>query len=139
MRMIVSLGSRSPVHASGVGKALLAYLGDARLAAILERRGLARYTERTIDSPARLREELEVVRGRGYALDDEEQAVGLRCVAAPIFDENGLALAAISLSGPKARMVDDRLDELGLAIRQTADEITRALGGRRPNGARTDN
>ncbi len=135
MRMIVRLGSRSPVHASGVGKALLAHLDENRVAAILERRGLGRFTERTIDNPAQLREELEAVRQRGYALDDEEHAVGLRCVAAPIFDENGLALAAISLSGPKARMVDDRLGELGVAIRQTADEITQALGGRRPNGA----
>ncbi len=139
MRMIVRLGSRSPVHASGVGKALLAYLGDERLVAILERRGLGRFTERTIDSPAQLREELETVRERGYALDDEEHAVGLRCVAAPIFDENGQALAAISLSGPKARLIDDRLGELGVAVRQTADEITRALGGHRPNGTRIDN
>lgn len=134
MRMIVRLGSRSPVHASGVGKALLAHFGDDRVAAILERRGLGRFTERTIDNPAQLREALETVRARGYALDDEEHAVGLRCVAAPIFDENGQALAAISLSGPKARMVDDRLGELGVAIRQTADEITRSLGGVRPNG-----
>ena len=69
----------------------------------------------------------------GYALDDEEHAVGLRCVAAAIFDENGQALAAISLSGPKARIVDSRLSELGHAVRQTADEITQALGGSRPD------
>lgn len=132
MRMIVRLGSRSPIHASGVGKALLAGMPERRVARILERRGLPRYTERTLDNPAALYAELEQTRQRGYALDDEEHAVGLRCVAAAIFDENAQALAAISLSGPKARMVDDRLGELGQAIRQTAAEITAALGGRKP-------
>ena len=132
MRMIVRLGSRSPIHASGVGKALLASMSDARIGQILERRGLPRYTEKTIDNPAALREALAQIRQQGYALDDEEHAVGLRCVASAIYDQNGQALAAISLSGPKARIVDDRLVELGGAVRQTADEITRVLGGVRP-------
>jgi IclR family acetate operon transcriptional repressor len=133
MRMIVRLGSRSPIHASGVGKALLASLSEARIGRILERRGLPRFTEKSIDSPAALHEELERIRRQGYALDDEEQAVGLRCVASAIYDQNGQALAAISLSGPKARIVDDRLVELGRAVRQTADEITQVLGGVRPS------
>jgi IclR family acetate operon transcriptional repressor len=132
MRMIVRLGSRSPIHASGVGKALLANMSEQRVASILQLRGLARFTDHTIDNPVALREELEQVRQQGYALDDEEHAVGLRCVAAAIFDENGQALAAISLSGPKARIVDSRLSELGNAIRQTAVEITQVLGGRIP-------
>jgi len=132
MRMIVRLGSRSPIHASGVGKALLASMPEQQVTRILQQRGLARYTDHTIDSPAPLHAELEQVRQQGYALDDEEHAVGLRCVAAPIFDENGQALAAISLSGPKARIVDTRLSELGNAIRQTALEITQVLGGRMP-------
>ena len=132
MRMIVRLGSRSPIHASGVGKAMLANMPEQRVTRILQQRGLARYTDRTIDNPAMLRDELEQVRQHGYALDDEEHAVGLRCVAAPIFDENGQALAAISLSGPKARIVDGRLGEMGNAVRQTAAEITRELGGRTP-------
>jgi IclR family acetate operon transcriptional repressor len=132
MRMIVRLGSRSPIHASGVGKALLASMPEQQVTRILQQRGLARYTDHTIDSPAPLHAELEQVRQQGYALDDEEHAVGLRCVAAPIFDENGQALAAISLSGPKARIVDSRLSELGNAIRQTAVEITQVLGGRIP-------
>jgi len=132
MRMIARLGSRSPIHASGVGKAMLASMPEQRVASILQRRGLARYTDHTIDNPTQLRGELEEVRKLGYALDDEEHAVGLRCVAAAIFDENGQALAAISLSGPKARIVDNRLSELGHAVQQAADEITQALGGRGP-------
>jgi IclR family acetate operon transcriptional repressor len=132
MRMIVRLGSRSPIHASGVGKALLAYMSEQDLAQILQQRGLARYTDRSIDNPTRLREELQRIRQLGYALDDEEHAIGLRCVSSAIFDENGQALAAISLSGPKARVTDSRLDELGIAVRQSADEITLAVGGYRP-------
>jgi len=132
MRMIARLGSRSPIHASGVGKALLANLPEQRVAGILQRRGLARYTDQTIDNPTQLGEELERVRKLGYALDDEEHAVGLRCVAAAIFDENGQPLAAISISGPKVRIVDNRLGELGHAVQQAADEITRTLGGYRP-------
>lgn len=132
MRMIARLGSRSPVHASGVGKAMLANMPQRRVTGILQRRGLARYTDHTIDNPTQLDEELEQVRRLGYALDDEEHAVGLRCVAAAIFDENGQPLAAISVSGPKARIVDSRLSELGHAVQQAADEITRALGGYRP-------
>ncbi len=132
MRMIVAPGSRSPIHASGVGKAMLASLDEQEVAQLLHHRGLAHYTERTIDSPAKLRGELERVRQQGFALDDEEHAVGLRCVAASIFDENAVALAAISLSGPKARIIDSRVAELGSAVRQTAAEITEALGGRIP-------
>ncbi|HUV22530.1 MAG TPA: IclR family transcriptional regulator C-terminal domain-containing protein [Gammaproteobacteria bacterium] len=133
MRMIVRLGSRSPIHASGVGKALLANMPEQQLARILQQRGLARYTERSIDNATQLRAELQRIRQLGYALDDEEHAIGLRCVASAIFDENGQALAAISLSGPKARVTDARLDELGIAVRHSADEITLALGGSRPD------
>lgn len=133
MRMIVRLGSRAPIHASGVGKALLANMPQQRVARILQQRGLARITERSIDNPTRLSAELQHIRQLGYALDDEEHAVGLRCVASAIFDENGQALAAISLSGPKARITDNRLDELGITVRQSADEITHRLGGYRPD------
>ena len=135
MRMIVNLGSRSPIHASGVGKAMLSSLEEQEVAQLLQRRGLARFTDHTIDNPAALRDALEVIRHQGYALDDEEHAVGLRCVAANIYDENRLALAAISLSGPKARITDSRLAELGVAVRQTAAEITASLGGRVSAGA----
>jgi IclR family acetate operon transcriptional repressor len=135
MRMIVKLGSRSPIHASGVGKTLLASMTEKGVSTILQRKGLARFTERTIDNPANLRVELSHIRKLGYALDDEEHSVGLRCVAATIFDENGVALAGLSLSGPKARITDSRLTDLGAATRQMADEVTTALGGQKPPGA----
>ena len=134
MRMIVTLGSRSPIHASGVGKAILASQSEQAVSQILQLRGLPRFTSQTIDNPGDFREALGVIRQQGYALDDEEHAVGLRCVAATIFDEHATALAAISLSGPKARIDDRRLPELGAAVRDTAHRITAALGGCLPPG-----
>lgn len=133
MRMIVKLGGRAPLHASGVGKALLAAMEPAAVDAVLHRHGLARITVNTITTPAALQAALARIRDRGYAIDDEEHALGLRCVAATVHDEQGQPLAAISLSGPSARLVDARLPELGALIARTAGAITAALGGRLPD------
>ncbi len=132
MRAIARPGGRIRMHYSGAGKAILAWLQDSQLTRILQRHGLARSTERTLDTPARLREDLGRVRARGYALDDEENAVGLRCVGAPIFDEHGMPMAGLSLSGPTARIADDRLPVLGALVAGIAGEITAELGGRQP-------
>jgi IclR family acetate operon transcriptional repressor len=133
MRMLAKLGGRAPVHASAVGKALLAALPDEEVSAILHRRGLARVTPNTIHEPARLREDLAAVRARGYAIDDEEHAVGLRCVAATIHDEHAEPLAAISLSGPRARITRERIGTLGNMVVEATAGITASLGGRLPD------
>jgi IclR family acetate operon transcriptional repressor len=133
MRMFVRLGGRAPAHASGVGKALLAALSEGDVDAILDRRGLQRFTDNTIDSRETLREDLARVRERGYAFDDEEHAVGLRCVSSTLHDELGDPISAISLSGPRARVTDPRVEILGHLVRNTANRITRALGGRLPS------
>ncbi len=132
MRMFVRLGARVPAHASGVGKALLAALSESEVDAILEKRGLQRFTDNTIDARAILRDDLARVRERGYAFDDEEHAVGLRCVASTLHDELGEPIAAISLSGPRARITDQRVEILGRLVRDTADRITHSLGGELP-------
>ncbi len=132
MRMITRLGSRAPLHASGVGKALMAWLPDDELERILAERGLSRVTENTLHSPERLRESLAEIRRQGFACDREEHAIGLHCVAACIHDEHGIPLAAISVSGPVARIPETRLLELGALVRDTAAEITAQLGGRIP-------
>jgi IclR family transcriptional regulator, acetate operon repressor len=123
-------GGRAPIHCSGVGKALLATLPEARVAAIAQRRGLPRHTEKTLTNLAALRVELERVRARGWAVDDEEHSLGMRCVASVLRDEHGEAIAAISLTGPSARVTGERLEELGAMVRATAAKITAALGGR---------
>lgn len=133
MRMVVELGSRTPLHASGVGKALLAALGTREVEAILHRHGLPKITANTLTTPGELRAALEDSRRRGYAIDDEEHAIGLRCAAATIYDEYAEPLAAISLSGPKARISDNRLPEIGSLVARAATDITASLGGRLPD------
>ncbi len=132
MRAITRPGGRAPMHCSGLGKALLAALPEADVAEILKTHGLTRLTTRSIARPAQLREALETVREAGYAVDDEEHAVGLRCVAAAVYDEHGTAVAAISVSGPAARIADRRISEYGRAVRAAAAGVTAALGGRMP-------
>jgi IclR family acetate operon transcriptional repressor len=85
---------------------------------------------RTITSEQELLKELEKVRARGYAIDDEETAVGLRCVASVIFDENAEAIAGISVSGPSARITDQKLAQLGEMVMEAAFDITQEMGGR---------
>ncbi|MDN3525066.1 IclR family transcriptional regulator [Halomonas sabkhae] len=132
MRMITRLGSRAPLHASGVGKALMAWLPEDEIERILEEQGLASITNCTLNDTAALYASLAEVRQRGYACDREEHAVGLHCVAACIHNEHGTPLAAISVSGPMARIPEPRLLELGELVRETAHDITARLGGRVP-------
>lgn len=92
------------LHYSSAGKAVLAYLPEDRLEFIIEEYGLPERTENTITDPSTLREELAEIRERGYALNDEEEIVGLRAVGAPIRASDGDILGAISVSGPTSRM-----------------------------------
>jgi len=132
MRMIVPLGSQSPMHASGLGKALLASMNDEAVSSILHRHGLPAITKHSITSPEQLRQALEEISARGWAYDDEEHALGLRCVAATIHDEFGNALAAVSISGPKSRIPDNKFPGLGQLVSKTAAEITATIGGQMP-------
>ncbi|MBI3451557.1 MAG: helix-turn-helix domain-containing protein [Rhodospirillales bacterium] len=132
MRAITQPGGRVPMHCSGLGKALLAAMPESEVSALLSKRGLSRMTARSIVWPTKLRKSLLEARKRGYAIDDEEYAIGLRCVAAVIADEHGDPLAGISVSGPKARITDERLPKLGELVWSVARDITLALGGRPP-------
>ncbi len=132
MRMQVKLGSRAPLHASGVGKALLASMTKADVEDILHERGLPRITPSTIDTPEKLWVALREIAQRGYAYDDEEHAVGLRCVSSALYDEHAEPLGAISVAGPRSRISDERALELGALVANTAARLTHALGGRLP-------
>ncbi len=132
MRMSTKLGARAPLHASGVGKAMLAAMDVGAVDAVLGRRGLTRHTANTITERAALARELAVSRERGYATDDEEHAEGLYCIARALWDENGEPWAAISLAGPTSRLVPGRVEALGRIVHAIADELTTALGGQLP-------
>jgi IclR family acetate operon transcriptional repressor len=133
MRILVKLGSRVPLHASGVGKAIFAALADEQIDGILKVGGLPRITGHTITAPETMWAALKVIRQRGWSFDDEEHAPGTRCVAATIFDEHAEPLAAISLAGPASRLPDERIRQLGPVVAHTAEELTRRLGGRWPH------
>jgi IclR family acetate operon transcriptional repressor len=130
MRTIVKLGSRVPLHASGVGKALFAALPDEQIDAILKVKGLPRITEHTVTAAETMWATLKVIRQRGWSFDDEEHALGTRCVAASIYDEHAEPLGAISLAGPSTRLPDERIKHLGPIVAHAAEELTRKFGGR---------
>src|SRR5512144_956873 len=133
MRILVKLGSRVPLHASGVGKAIFAALPDEQIDAILKVKGLPRITGHTITSPETMWAALRVIRQRGWSFDDEEHALGTRCVAASVFDEHTEPLGAISLAGPSTRLPDERIRQLGPVVAHAAEELTRTLGGHWPH------
>jgi IclR family transcriptional regulator, acetate operon repressor len=116
-------GSRVALHASAMGKCLLAFAPDLA-GSVRGLRELARFTERTIDDPAALEAELVAIRARGWALNDEERNVGVRAVAAPVLDPAGVVVAAVAVQGPTLRLSDPRLDELASLL----VEATRTLG-----------
>lgn len=130
MRAIARPGGRVKLHSSGAGKAMLAHLPASELVQVLQAHGLPRATERTLDTPKKLRSDLDLVRERGFAVDDEEHASGLRCVAAPVLDEEGRPVAALSVSGPLARIDDTALLLIGGLVRRAAGTLTEQIGGR---------
>ena len=133
MRTLVKLGSRVPLHASGVGKAIFAALPDEQIDAILKVVGLPRITDNTVVAPETMWAALRVIRQRGYSFDDEEHARATRCVGAAIFDEHAEPLGAISIAGPVPRLSDERIRQLGPVVAHTAEELTRRLGGKWPH------
>ena len=112
----------------------MAALGDDMAERVAEDCGLKRETDKTLTSRAALKRDLAAIRKRGFALDDEENAIGLRCVAAVIYDEYARPWAGVSVSGPAARVTDDRLSALGRRVAEAAHVITAELGGRLPDG-----
>lgn len=122
-------GAMSPMHASGIGKALLAQLSDKDVAAIIRTHKLQKFTDQTLVSPEALAADLNETRKRGYAFDKEEKNPGMRCIAAPVFDMHNEPIAGLSISGPSARIPDSRIEELSKAVRNAAAQLTEALGG----------
>jgi IclR family transcriptional regulator, acetate operon repressor len=129
MRSLTKVGGRVAMVASGVGKAVLATYSDEDVSAIIRHHGMPRLTEKSIVRPGDLFRELAAIRRQGYAVDDEEACMGLRCIAAVVYNDCCEPLAAISVSGMTSRLTDDRLPALGRIVREVAAELTLALGG----------
>lgn len=131
LRMASRVGLRNPAHSCAVGKVLLSHLSKEELDRIIKEKGLTKRTENTITNPIQLMEHLKAVRVQGYAIDDEENEKGVRCVAAPIFNEAGKAVAAISISTPAFRVTKKVMQEsLKKEVMETALKISQRLGFR---------
>lgn len=121
-------GTRSPLHASGIGKALLAFGRPEAVRALAEGSALTRFTDKTLVTAESLAEDMARIRTRGFAFDDEERTRGMRCIAAPVFDLTGEAVAGISVSGPTHRIGHEHVKTLGAAVAAAAAELSQALG-----------
>lgn len=136
MRSLTKVGGRVAMVASGVGKAVLATYSDEDVSAIIHRQGMPRLTEKSIVRPGELFKALQTIRQQGYAVDDEEARIGLRCVAAVVYNDCSEPLATISVSGMTSRVTDERLPVIGNIVRDVAAELTVALGGVMPASTR---
>jgi IclR family transcriptional regulator, KDG regulon repressor len=131
LRMAASIGDTDDYHSTALGKAILANESIAFVRDLARTRGLPAKTDRTISSVAGLLGELRTILQDGYAIDDEENETGARCVAAPVFGAAGAVIGAVSISGPATRMAQDRLGELGALVRRSGLQISDLLGYRR--------
>ncbi|MDD2282551.1 MAG: IclR family transcriptional regulator [Eubacteriales bacterium] len=128
MRICSNVGKRMPFHCTGVGKVLLANMPVEQVDEILRKKGMDAFTENTITDYNLLQKELEKIKVLGYAVDNEEAELGLRCVAAPIRDINGKVIAATSVSGPKVRMDDEKIKGIVADLMAMNEEISAKLG-----------
>jgi DNA-binding IclR family transcriptional regulator len=122
------IGRRTLAHSTALGKAMLACLSPTELNAFIACHGLPALTQNTITEPRDLLEELEKTRQLGYAVDNEENEIGGRCTAAPIFDQTGRVVAAVSISLPTARLPVTDFPIYGSRIRDVARAVSRSLG-----------
>lgn len=119
-KYIVDLGSRVPIHCCAPGKAMVAHLTEDIQSELLHTLTMERYTDHTLTSRSGLLEELEKIKKRGYAADQGEHFEGINCVAAPLLDRHGNAVAAITIAGPSSRIHTRRIAEFGGIIKQAA-------------------
>lgn len=127
LKITQHIGKLSPLHCTGVGKCLLLNYDEDALDAFIEKKGLPAFTPKTITSKERLLEELQVIRQRGYAIDNEECELGVRCIACGISDHSGSIAAAISISGPVGRMTENRVIAISIPLIEASREISGLL------------
>ena len=130
IRYYAPMGQREMAHCTGLGKVLLAALTDEALEDVVAQRGLPGRTDRTITTFPALRAHLAQVRAQGYAVDNEESMLGLKCVAAAVRDDRNRVVAAISASGQSAEFDDAAMPGLVMAVKKAAGTVSARLGHR---------
>lgn len=121
MRIVLNPGTRAGLHCTSAGKAILTQLPDSQIAQIAARTGLPPRTAHTIQSLDALMDDIRLTRARRWAIDDQEAEIGMRCIGVPA--GGGLATMAISVSGPLARMTDDKCEEVASLLRAAAGTL----------------
>lgn len=129
IRMYSQVGRRVFMHCSGVGKALLSGFEKEEVDSLINEKGLPRFTKTTITDREALHKHLQLIRERGYAIDENEHEKGIRCIAAPIYDFHGKVIAAISIAGPADRVTKERVhNELAKLILEKTSEVSAKVG-----------
>jgi len=128
VRMATSVGRRNPAHCTAVGKAIMAYQSEAQVEEIVRKQGLRAMTANTITSFAELKKELNAVRERGYAVDNEEIEEGVRCVGCVVRNFSGEPLAAISISAPSFRLTKEKVKDVARSVVEVASALSAELG-----------
>jgi IclR family KDG regulon transcriptional repressor len=126
--MMSRIGQSAPTYCTGVGKLLLAHLPPEEAESILEREDMRGFTNNTITDRAQLARELESIRQNGYALDNEEHEIGVRCVAAPVTNNEGVVIAALSISMPSVRLPNSEIPRYRAFVTKAAADISKRLG-----------
>ncbi|MQA63567.1 MAG: helix-turn-helix domain-containing protein [Actinophytocola sp.] len=127
LRFSMEAGTRIELHATSMGKAVLAFNDDLGTYLDQQDEPLKQATEKTHSTLAGVRSDLEMIRERGWSTDDEESVLGVRCVGAPIFDSTGQARAAVAIQAPAVRMPYARFEELGAVVMEAASELGRVV------------
>jgi len=130
IRMDIWVGHRLPIHTTAIGKVLVAYLPEEEILKILEMRGMEKKTRKSIANPQKFLREAERVRRYGFAVDDEENSVGVRCIAAPIFDSKGNVLAAFGTSSVVLHINERNMPKIVDLVKIMAARVSRQLGYR---------
>ena len=116
------------IHCTSLGKCLIAYLPDGEVDRLIGDRGLLRHNENTIVSPLQLKKELARTRALGYAMDDEEEEIGVRCIGAPVWNWEGQVVAAVSVTGSTSRINAETFEQIAGQVKRAALGISRQLG-----------
>lgn len=133
IRAIASPGGRAPVMNSGMGKAIIASWPDEAIEALVQRHGLRPATEHSLRTRAAVKAEIGQTRARGYAFDNEEFTIGMRCVAAVVWSPFGEPVGALSVSALAARLRQEDMAAMGENVRRLAAELTEIMGGKAPD------
>jgi DNA-binding IclR family transcriptional regulator len=135
-RLVSKIGMRRPLYSTALGKALLAFAPDEERTHLFSSLNFQAMTPRTITNLMELKRELANVRHQGYALDNEENVMGARCIGAPILNAHREAVAAISLSAPITRIGTEKIEMFAVAVKEAAAEIATRLGFHHPDSNR---